>query len=180
MSQLQRFIERKTSISKESKLIREKIFVEESITPSFTCNYMSEATQAISSKSYISFEKYSNGMILVSGNFGTTSGSGITNPNLNSATNYAECPKSIYVKSPFSVINYEQENPTQSFNSDRYLISNYNYSGYIKMTKLADGTHFCKEVNGVFYDDFADAIAEGSTMIRIGTAIFGARNYNRN
>ena len=29
-------------------------------------------------------------------------------------------------------------------------------------------------------DDFADAIAEGSTMIRIGTAIFGARNYNRN
>jgi len=26
-------------------------------------------------------------------------------------------------------------------------------------------------------DDFADAIAEGSTMIRVGTAIFGARNY---
>ena len=28
-------------------------------------------------------------------------------------------------------------------------------------------------------DDFADAIAEGSTMIRVGTAIFGARNYNK-
>ena len=28
-------------------------------------------------------------------------------------------------------------------------------------------------------DDFADAIAEGSTMIRIGTAIFGARNYTK-
>ena len=27
-------------------------------------------------------------------------------------------------------------------------------------------------------DDFEDAIAEGSTMIRVGTAIFGARNYN--
>ena len=27
-------------------------------------------------------------------------------------------------------------------------------------------------------DDFSDAIACGSTMIRIGTAIFGARNYN--
>ncbi len=27
-------------------------------------------------------------------------------------------------------------------------------------------------------DDFEDAIAEGSTMIRIGTAIFGARHYN--
>ena len=27
-------------------------------------------------------------------------------------------------------------------------------------------------------DDFADAIACGSTMVRIGTAIFGHRNYN--
>ena len=27
-------------------------------------------------------------------------------------------------------------------------------------------------------DDFADAIAEGSTMVRIGTAIFGARAYS--
>lgn len=27
-------------------------------------------------------------------------------------------------------------------------------------------------------DDYADAIAEGSTMIRVGTAIFGPRNYN--
>ena len=28
-------------------------------------------------------------------------------------------------------------------------------------------------------DDFADAIAAGSTMIRVGTAIFGARNYGK-
>ena len=28
-------------------------------------------------------------------------------------------------------------------------------------------------------DDYADAIACGSTMIRVGTAIFGARNYNK-
>ena len=27
-------------------------------------------------------------------------------------------------------------------------------------------------------DDYADAIAHGSTMIRVGTAIFGARNYS--
>ena len=27
-------------------------------------------------------------------------------------------------------------------------------------------------------DDYADAISEGSTMIRVGTAIFGPRNYN--
>ena len=26
-------------------------------------------------------------------------------------------------------------------------------------------------------DDYPDAIAEGSTMIRVGTAIFGARHY---
>ncbi|MBQ5748673.1 MAG: alanine racemase, partial [Oscillospiraceae bacterium] len=26
-------------------------------------------------------------------------------------------------------------------------------------------------------DDYVDAILEGSTMIRVGTAIFGARNY---
>ena len=28
-------------------------------------------------------------------------------------------------------------------------------------------------------DDFSDAIACGSTMIRIGTAIFGARDYSQ-
>ena len=28
-------------------------------------------------------------------------------------------------------------------------------------------------------DDYEDAIAAGSTMIRVGTAIFGARNYNK-
>lgn len=28
-------------------------------------------------------------------------------------------------------------------------------------------------------DDYEDAIAEGSTMVRIGTAIFGARHYNK-
>lgn len=28
-------------------------------------------------------------------------------------------------------------------------------------------------------DDYADAIAEGSTMIRVGTAIFGPRNYSK-
>lgn len=28
-------------------------------------------------------------------------------------------------------------------------------------------------------DDFEDAISAGSTMIRVGTAIFGARHYNK-
>ena len=28
-------------------------------------------------------------------------------------------------------------------------------------------------------NDYPDAIASGSTMIRVGTAIFGARDYSR-
>ena len=37
----------------------------------------------------------------------------------------------------------------------------------------------CMEVLSMgMSDDYADAIAHGSTMIRVGTAIFGARNYN--
>ena len=36
----------------------------------------------------------------------------------------------------------------------------------------------CMEVMSMgMSDDYADAIAHGSTMIRVGTAIFGARNY---
>lgn len=38
----------------------------------------------------------------------------------------------------------------------------------------------CMEVLSMgMSDDYADAIAHGSTMIRVGTAIFGARNYNQ-
>ena len=54
--------------------------------------------------------------------------------------------------------------------------------------KISD---LCVDIRGKKYDnvkvdclsmgmsgDFADAIACGSTMVRIGTAIFGARNYS--
>ncbi len=38
----------------------------------------------------------------------------------------------------------------------------------------------CMEVLSMgMSDDYADAIAHGSTMIRVGTAIFGARNYTQ-
>jgi pyridoxal phosphate enzyme (YggS family) len=38
----------------------------------------------------------------------------------------------------------------------------------------------CMEVLSMgMSDDYADAIAHGSTMIRVGTAIFGARNYSQ-
>ena len=37
-----------------------------------------------------------------------------------------------------------------------------------------------KEISMGMSDDFQIAIEEGSTMVRIGTAIFGERNYNKN
>ena len=46
------------------------------------------------------------------------------------------------------------------------------------MTKKYDNV--CMEVLSMgMSDDYADAIAHGSTMIRVGTAIFGARNYSQ-
>lgn len=38
---------------------------------------------------------------------------------------------------------------------------------------------FMEQLSMGMSDDFADAIAEGSTMIRVGTAIFGARDYTK-
>ena len=45
----------------------------------------------------------------------------------------------------------------------------------IKRKKYDNVTMECLSMG--MSDDFADAIAAGSTMIRVGTAIFGARNY---
>ena len=46
------------------------------------------------------------------------------------------------------------------------------------MTKKYDNV--CMEILSMgMSDDYADAIAHGSTMIRVGTAIFGARNYSQ-
>ena len=42
------------------------------------------------------------------------------------------------------------------------------------------GDNVCMEILSMgMSDDFADAIACGSTMIRVGTAIFGPRNYHK-
>lgn len=46
----------------------------------------------------------------------------------------------------------------------------------IKSTYFADNNHF-NELSMGMSDDFELAIEEGSTMARIGTAIFGLRNY---
>ena len=47
----------------------------------------------------------------------------------------------------------------------------------IKQKKYDNVTMECLSMG--MSDDFADAIAAGSTMIRVGTAIFGARNYGK-
>ncbi len=46
----------------------------------------------------------------------------------------------------------------------------------LKSTYFADNNHF-KELSMGMSDDYQIAIEEGSTMVRIGTAIFGMRNY---
>lgn len=178
MSQLQRFIESQTSISKTSKLVREKIFVEKDQTPLFTCSYMSEADQTISAKQYMSVEYYTNGMILVSGNNGTTSGGersdnkhGLYNT-LKNAYNYASCPSTIYVKAPFETVNYEQENPTKSYNASRYDVRGTSADGYVKMKKLAAGTYFCKKVDGKYYDGDGNLLiddADGTAEVKFKT-----------
>lgn len=47
----------------------------------------------------------------------------------------------------------------------------------LKTTYFADNIDF-KEISMGMTDDYPIAIEEGSTLIRIGSAIFGARNYN--
>ena len=64
------------------------------------------------------------------------------------------------------------ENPGDN---NKFFQEIYNLSVDIKGKKY---DNVCMEILSMgMSDDYADAIANGSTMIRIGTAIFGARNY---
>lgn len=47
----------------------------------------------------------------------------------------------------------------------------------LKNSFFSDNTDFC-EISMGMSDDYLLAIKEGSTMVRIGSTIFGARNYN--
>ncbi len=47
----------------------------------------------------------------------------------------------------------------------------------LKKTYFSDAAYF-KEISMGMSDDYAIAIQEGSTMIRVGSKIFGPRNYN--
>ena len=65
------------------------------------------------------------------------------------------------------------ENPTDS---RKFFQEMYNLSVDIRAKKY---DNVCVEIMSMgMSDDFMEAIACGSTMIRVGTAIFGARDYN--
>lgn len=49
----------------------------------------------------------------------------------------------------------------------------------LKADYFADKGHFC-EISMGMSDDYRIAIEEGSTMIRLGSLIFGSRNYKQN
>ena len=53
-----------------------------------------------------------------------------------------------------------------------------NIPWFTKMRQLFETVPGATVLSMGMSDDFADAIACGSTMIRVGTAIFGKRNYN--
>jgi len=53
-----------------------------------------------------------------------------------------------------------------------------NIPWFTKMRQLFECVPNATVLSMGMSDDFADAIACGSTMIRVGTAIFGRRNYN--
>lgn len=48
---------------------------------------------------------------------------------------------------------------------------------YLLKKEFFPGTNHCKEISIGMTGDYKIAIEEGSTMVRIGTAIFGARSY---
>lgn len=65
---------------------------------------------------------------------------------------------------------------TKEGENSRFFQEIYHLSVDIKGKKYDNVTMDCLSMG--MSDDFADAIACGSTMIRVGTAIFGPRNYH--
>ncbi len=63
----------------------------------------------------------------------------------------------------------------ESNGNSKYFAQMRQLSVDIEAKKYDNVTMACLSMG--MSDDFADAIAQGSTMIRVGTAIFGARNY---
>ena len=67
---------------------------------------------------------------------------------------------------------------TENGGNLRYFAKMYELYVDIKAKKYDNTNIDCLSMG--MSDDFADAIKEGTTMIRVGTAIFGSRQYVKN
>ena len=62
-------------------------------------------------------------------------------------------------------------------NDQKLIRKSFNYLSNLKDSLISQGL-FLKELSMGMTDDFEIAIEEGATMLRIGTAIFGKRDYS--
>ena len=83
-----------------------------------------------------------------------------------------EIPDKIISEKDFDVEKWRIENPMDYFKAMYQLYVD------IKAKKYDNTSIDCLSMG--MSDDFADAIKEGTTMIRVGTRIFGARQYVKN
>ena len=69
--------------------------------------------------------------------------------------------------------------PISQKNGDNVKFFKKIYNLAVDIIEKLDDNGMAKYLSMGMSDDFADAIACGSTMIRVGTAIFGARDYTK-
>ena len=69
--------------------------------------------------------------------------------------------------------------PISQKNGDNVKFFQKIYNIAVDIIALLGDNGMAKYLSMGMSDDFADAIANGSTMIRVGPAIFGARDYSK-
>ena len=69
--------------------------------------------------------------------------------------------------------------PISQKNGDNVKYFQKIYNLAVDITEVLGDNDMAKYLSMGMSDDFSDAIACGSTMIRVGTAIFGARDYSK-
>ncbi|MDD4376523.1 MAG: hypothetical protein PHR25_07100, partial [Clostridia bacterium] len=136
-----------TKISNTRKLINEKVFVSNYVDPAIECNYMTESSQVISTNLFITVNIYPDEMILIEGNYGTTTSRATAFDSAKrkaaktteKLVNPKDCPSVVYSKFPTSRVEYGKTNPTISYENIRYDVIKNKTSGYIKMSLLPEG-----------------------------------------
>ena len=69
--------------------------------------------------------------------------------------------------------------PISQKNGDNVKFFQKIYNIAVDIIALLEDNDMARYLSMGMSDDFSDAIACGSTMIRVGTAIFGARDYSK-